>query len=268
MLDDRKTIYLVDDDATVLTMGSEAPSADYDVYPVISGARLKAIVELQNAVLNTFAELVEYRDQINGGHIGRIQEFMEVLIAEMQTHPLYHDVIESWDMPLILLSAQLHDIGKIAISDSILMKPGKLMDYEREIIKTHVTYGVHVIDKIMSETTDREFLEHARTMVFTHHEKWDGSGYPRELKGDAIPLQGRLMALVDVYDALISDRPYKEAYPHGYATEIIESEKGSHFDPDLVDIFLDVNDRFESITKRHYKEPKIILFPDQALCKK
>jgi len=225
--------------------------------------KTNAIVELQNAVLNTFAELVEYRDRITGGHIGRAQEYMHILIKEMHKFEKYAGLIDTWDMPLILLSAQLHDIGKIAIRDNILLKPGKLTSEEYDVIKTHVAYGVHVIDKIMSDTTEKSFLEQARIMVSTHHEKWNGSGYPNGMKGQDIPLQGRIMALVDVYDALISDRPYKGAYPHEKAVEIITGEKGAHFDPELVDLFMEVNWEFKAIAMTHNRAPNSIMFPER-----
>jgi len=214
-------------------------------------AQTKTIVDLQNAVMNTFADLIEYRDGITGGHIGRTQDYIRILIEAMRDHPLYGKAIEEWDTTLILLSAQLHDIGKIAIKDNILLKPDRLTREEYEIIKTHVAFGENVIDKIMGKTSDRAFLEQARIMVSTHHEKWDGSGYPAGLKGGSIPLQGRIMAIVDVYDALISDRPYKKAYRHEEAVRIIADGRGVQFDPDLVDIFLSNNENFKEVALTH-----------------
>ena len=212
--------------------------------------KTKTVVELQNAVINVFAELIECRDATTGGHIGRTQEYLRVFLEAVQRHPLYCKEIEAWDTELILRSAQLHDIGKIAIKDSILLKPAKFTDDEYEIIKTHVLFGERIIEKIMSHTSERAFLEQAKILISTHHEKWDGNGYPMGLKGNEIPLQGRMMAIVDVYDALISDRPYKKAYPHEEVVGIIASKKGAQFDPDLVDVFLDINDTFEAITRR------------------
>ena len=212
-------------------------------------AKTKTVIELQNAVMQTFAELIESRDGTTGGHIGRMQRYLRVLLDEMQNNPLYREEIRTWDTNLILQCAQLHDVGKIAIRDSILLKPEKLMDDEFEVIKTHVGFGEKIIDRIMMNTSERVFLEQARVLVSTHHERWDGSGYPKGLKGFEIPLQGRMMAIVDVYDALISDRPYKHAYPHGEVVRIIAEGKGTQFDPGLIDIFAGTSDKFEAISR-------------------
>ena len=140
-------------------------------------------------------------------------------------------------MKLFLQSSQLHDVGKIAIRDSILMKPGKLTAEEFNEMKRHTSFGEKVIEKIQESTKENAFLTHAKIMAGTHHEKWDGTGYPRGIAGNDIPLQGRLLALVDVYDALISERPYKKPFPPDQALEIIKDGSGVHFDPVLVEIF-------------------------------
>jgi len=207
-------------------------------------AKTATVIELQEAVLMTFAELVECRDDITGNHIWRTTQFLRILIQAAQKHALFKKEIDKWNTSLIIQSAQLHDVGKIAIKDSILHKPGKLTVEEFEIIKRHVVFGEQVIDKIINRTTENDFLEQAKILVSTHHEKWDGSGYPRGLKGDAIPLQGRLMAIVDVYDALVSFRPYKKPLTHEESVEIILEGKGTQFDPDVVDVFLEVNEEF------------------------
>ena len=211
-------------------------------------ARTRTVVELKNAFLKTMAELVEYRDGTTGEHIGRTQYYMSILLNTLLTHDSYKKEVSTWDKELILLSAQLHDIGKIAIKDSILQKPEKLTGGEFEEIKLHVIVGERVIEKIKRNTTERTFLDQAKILISTHHEKWDGSGYPRGLKGEEIPLQGRLMAIADVYDALISNRPYKKALSHKEAIEIILQERGKQFDPSLVDLFLEVSDKFNEIT--------------------
>jgi len=210
--------------------------------------RTKTVVELKDTYIKTLAELVEYRDYITGGHIERTQHYLSILLDALKKDGSYVSEISSWDNDLIIRSAQLHDIGKIAIKDSILQKPGSLTDSEFKEIKLHVTVGERIIEKIMKSTTDRFFLEQARILVATHHEKWDGSGYPRELKGEKIPLQGRLMAIVDVYDALVSDRPYRSAIKHNEAVDIISGNKGKHFDPALVDIFLGVSEKFKEFS--------------------
>jgi len=209
--------------------------------------KTKMVVELKNAILKTMAELVECRDDITGGHIERTQRYLGVLIEAMQRYNVYTDEIAPWDIGLVLQSAQLHDVGKISIRDSILQKPGKLTDEEFEEIKAHTTFGEKIIDKIRESTPEHAFLEQAKILVSAHHEKWDGSGYPKGLKGRDIPLLGRLMAIVDVYDALVSERPYKKKLSHEEAVEIISNGRGSHFDPELVDLFVKVADEFKTV---------------------
>ena len=210
--------------------------------------KTRTVVELQDAMMNTFAELIEYRDDTTGGHIGRTQQYLRMLLHAIRNHLIFGKIAKTWDTTLILQSAQLHDIGKIAINDSILNKPAKLTEEEYEIIKTHVSFGETVIDKIISVTSEHSFLEQAKIMISTHHERWDGAGYPKGLKGNDIPLQGRMLAIVDVYDALISDRPYKKAYSHEKAVSIILDGKGTQFDPELVEVFMDIHEEFHAIT--------------------
>jgi len=215
------------------------------------GMRDKAaqVIELQNAVLATVADLVEFRDKLTGGHIARTQLYMKALIEELIRSKIYQEEIATWDLDFCLHSVQLHDVGKIAITDLILNKPDKLTPEEFEIMKTHVTVGVDAVEKIIRNTSEHDFLRHTLYIVGTHHEKWDGSGYPMGLKGSNIPLEGRLMAIADVYDALISSRPYKQALPHEEACKIIEAGAGNHFDPVLVDVFRNVADEFERIVR-------------------
>ena len=156
-------------------------------------------------------------------------------------------------MDFFLPSAQLHDVGKIAISDAILNKPGKLTPEEFEIMKTHVTVGVEAIERIINNTDEHAFLRHAVLIAGNHHEKWDGSGYPKGISGKDIPLEGRLMAVADVYDALISFRPYKQPFTHGEACKIIEDSGGTHFDPILVDVFRKTEGEFERTVRENLK---------------
>ena len=211
-------------------------------------AKTKTVVELQNALLKTMAELVEYRDDVTGGHIERTQRYLRVMVSALREQHIYENEISSWDLELMLQSAQLHDVGKIVIKDDILLKPGKLSDLEFEQIKIHTTFGEKVIQKIINSTREQDFLEYAKILAATHHEKWDGSGYPNKLKGEEIPLMGRLMAITDVYDALVSERQYKKAFSHEEAVEIISDGKGAHFDPILVDSFLSVSSQFKEIS--------------------
>jgi putative two-component system response regulator len=207
--------------------------------------KTEKVLELQNAILKTVADLVESRDDATGGHVERTQYGLQVLINAMQELGLYRDQMQNWDLNLMLQSSQLHDVGKISISDSILNKPGKLTPEEFEEIKTHTTLGIKIIERIEASTSENDFLMYAKIFAGTHQEKWDGSGYPLGLIGENIPLPGRLMAIADVYDALTSDRPYKKAFSHEDAVRIIIEGRGTHFDPVLVDVFEQVADQFK-----------------------
>jgi len=207
--------------------------------------KTKSVIKLKDVILKTMIELVERRDYTTGGHIERTTYYLGILLKAMQEHDLQKEKISSWNLNLMLRSAQLHDLGKIAIKDNILQKPGKLTDEEFEEIKKHTVVGKEIIEKIKKNSEEGTFLEHAEIFAATHHEKWDGSGYPKGLKGEEIPLQGRLLAIADVYDALVSERPYKKGLPHEKAVDIIKESKGTHFDPKLVDLFLSVSDEFK-----------------------
>jgi len=200
--------------------------------------KTEEIQELQNAIIKTMSNLVEYRDDVTGGHIERSEQFLMLLTEEMIKRNVYFDEVKDWDMKQFYQSSQLHDVGKIAIRDNILMKPAKLTVEEFNEMKRHTFFGEKVIEKIQERTRENAFLTHAKIMAGTHHEKWDGTGYPRGIAGNKIPLQGRLLALVDVYDALISERPYKKPFPPVQALEIIKQGSGVHFDPVLVEIFI------------------------------
>ena len=217
-------------------------------------AKTKTVVELQNAVLRTMAELVECRDDITGGHIERVHNYFSILLEALQENGLYKEETSLLDLNLVLQSTQLHDVGKIAIKDNILLKPDKLTPEEFEKIKEHTTFGEEVIEKIKKNTTEQTFLEYAKIFAGSHHENWNGTGYPRGLKGTDIPLLGRLMAVVDVYDALVSDRPYKKGMTHEEAVNIILSNKGKNFDPDIIELFLSISDKFSQIAETITKE--------------
>jgi putative two-component system response regulator len=212
--------------------------------------KTRQVVELQNSILNTMAELVEFRDNITGGHIERTQSYLKLLIDAILEEKIYWDETSSWNLQFIIPSAQLHDVGKIHISDTILNKPGKLTPEEFEIMKQHAAFGEAAIDSIMKTTSDNDFLHNAKIFAGAHHEKWDGSGYPRGLKRLDIPLQGRLMAIADVYDALIALRPYKKPMSAGAAEQIILEGSGAHFDPVLVDVFKELAPKFAVIAEK------------------
>ncbi|MFP3042169.1 response regulator [Treponema primitia] len=198
------------------------------------------VLNLRRGILKTISNLVEWRDDVTGEHVERTEYFLRILTEEMRKKRVYAAELESWNLELFFQSAQLHDVGKIAIRDSILLKTAGLTEEEFEEMKKHTTFGEKIIEKIQEGVKETVFLTHARIMAGSHHEKWDGSGYPRGLAGENIPLQGRLMAIVDVYDALVSQRPYKKAFSPDEAAKIIGGERERHFDPNITDVFLGI----------------------------
>ena len=208
-----------------------------------------SVTELKNAILVTLAELVEDRDGVTGNHIIRTQQYVKVLFEKIVETGIYEDEIDGLELDMVLQSCQLHDLGKIAISDAILCAPRRLTKEEFDIIKTHTEFGARAIVRIQQKVRDSTFLEYAKTIAVSHHEKWDGSGYPYGLAGKNIPILGRIMAIADVYDALVEERPYKDPFPHEKAVEIILNDKGTHFDPALTDLFASINDQFAKIVK-------------------
>jgi putative two-component system response regulator len=213
--------------------------------------KTEQLQHLQHAIIYGLADMVESRDVMTGGHIDRTATYAEILIDAMTERGVYVDEIEKLDKELLISSTRLHDIGKIAIPDLILNKPGRLTVEEYEIMKTHVIEGERIIDKIASRTHETELLSNAKLFVSTHHERWDGTGYPHGLAGDNIPFQGRLMAIVDVYDALVSERPYKKALPPEEAVKIIMENSGTHFDPEVADVFYEVRKQFTEVKPYH-----------------
>ena len=209
--------------------------------------KTRTVMELQTAILKSVAELVECRDHVTGGHIERTQFYLSKLIRLLKDHNYYTDELSALDIPLLIMSSQLHDVGKISIRDSILLKPGSLDPDEFTEMKKHTSYGMEIIRKIESSTTENEFLHYAEILAGNHHERWDGKGYPNGLKGNEIPISGRLMALVDVYDALTNDRPYKKAFTHEESVEIIREGLGTLFDPVLCEIFIENNQAFKNM---------------------
>jgi len=216
----------------------------------------RTVMELQTAILKSVAELVECRDNVTGGHIERTQYYLSKLIRLLKERNFYTEELSGLDIPLLVMSSQLHDVGKISIRDSILLKPGPLTAEEFEEMKKHTTYGVEIIRKIVSTTTENDFLSYAEILAGNHHERWDGTGYPNGLKGNDIPIAGRLMALVDVYDALTNDRPYKKAYTHEDAMVIIKNGIGTQFDPVLCEIFVENNLAFKNMDSDHEVTPE------------
>jgi cyclic di-GMP phosphodiesterase len=209
--------------------------------------RTRELELTQEATIESMASLAEYRDPETGGHIKRTQNYVKSLAARMQDHPKFKALIAKKDIELLYKSAPLHDIGKIAIEDRILLKPGKLTDEEFDEMKNHTVYGRDAIRVAVSKLGHDSFLRYAEDIAYTHQEKWDGSGYPQGLQGEKIPISGRIMAIADVYDALISHRVYKKPFRHVKAVNIILEGRGSHFDPDIVDVFMEIQEDFRQI---------------------
>ena len=213
--------------------------------------RTRETQAIQDVTIHTLASLAETRDSETGNHIRRTQFYVQALARRLQAHPRFAALLTPRYIDMLFKSAPLHDIGKVGIPDAILLKPGRLTPDEFEIMKTHTTLGRQAIEhaeQLLGMQVD--FLSMSKDIAQSHQEKWDGSGYPQQLAGDAIPLSARLMALADVYDALISRRIYKPAMSHAQAAEIIVAGRGQHFDPDVVDAFLAIQDEFQAIARR------------------
>lgn len=214
--------------------------------------RTTQLETLKNGIVYAMADIVENRDKNTGGHIDRTAVYIAILLDAMFHSGIYVDEICDWDLDSVISSARLHDVGKISISDTILNKPGKLTDEEYTEMKNHSLEGEKIIDKIVSRTDNVEFLQNAKLFALAHHERWDGKGYPQGLKGEDIPLQGRIMAIADVYDALVSERPYKKAFSAEEAVKIITEGTGTQFDPHIIDVFKKVQEQFAAVKE---KEP-------------
>lgn len=215
--------------------------------------RTEDLRAIKDVTIVALASLAETRDNETGGHIRRTQHYVRVLAESLRGHPRFAASLTPEAIDLIQRSAPLHDIGKVGIPDSVLLKPGPLTPREFELMKTHTTLGYDAIkaaERVMGHT-DRSFLRFAREIALTHHERWDGSGYPQGLAGEAIPVPGRLMAVADVYDALISERIYKRAMSHAEAVRTIADGRGTHFDPDVVDAFLGAAESFREVAETY-----------------
>jgi putative two-component system response regulator len=210
--------------------------------------RSRQLEALQDVTILALASLAETRDADTGNHLKRTQHYMRLLSNQLRTHPQFSDFLSGDMVELLFKSAPLHDIGKVGIPDRILLKPGRYEPEEYEIMKNHPRLGRDALNnaqKMAGQTI--EFLEVAKEIVYSHHEKWDGTGYPQGLEGDAIPISARLMALADVYDALVCRRIYKEGMTHAQASKIIIEGRGKHFDPDVVDAFIAQSAEFQFI---------------------
>jgi putative two-component system response regulator len=211
--------------------------------------KTNTILAMRHSTLNMIVDLVEFRDMGNKGHLERTYQYLDILVKNMIQRNVYWDDLKTWNIGVMLQSSQLHDIGKISIRDAILLKPSRLTDEEFEEMKKHTVYGVQIIEKLEKDYVDSDFLIYAKLFAGSHHERWDGNGYPKKLAGEAIPLQGRLMAIADVYDSLTSYRPYNTVQKHEDAVQYMKRGSGSQFDPILLELFLSVSGEFEKVLK-------------------
>jgi len=208
-------------------------------------------IRMQNGLMVLMADMVEIRDSDTGDHIQKTAAYVQIILEGLHLKGYDPEILTPQYKEDVIRSAPLHDIGKIKIPDAILNKPGKLTDEEYEIMKTHTVIGRDIIDKAISEIEGDGFLREARNMVAYHHERWDGKGYPEGLKGEDIPLSARIMAVADVFDALASPRVYKPAFTLEESLKIIEEGKGTQFDPQCVEVFLESLPKIKNVLKHH-----------------
>ncbi|MBF0284672.1 MAG: response regulator [Magnetococcales bacterium] len=222
---------------------------------VVEGAR--ELIQTQEAAMISLAALAEARDKETGAHIRRTKSYMRLMVEAIEDHPELRRELPEEHADLIYKSAPLHDIGKVGTPDHILLKPGRLTEEEFKEMKRHAFMGYSALREAIGRLGKGSFLHHAAEIAYTHHEKWDGSGYPRGLKGEQIPLSGRLMAVADVYDALISKRVYKSAMAHEEALEILRAGRGTHFDPRIIDLFLALHEKMRQIALENEDAPEV-----------
>jgi putative two-component system response regulator len=209
--------------------------------------RTRELESMREAIISSMATVAEYRDPETGGHILRTKSYVLALAKQLQIHSECPDRLDNKSIELLTLSAPLHDIGKVGTPDNILLKPGKLSPDEFEIMKKHTIIGHDTLLRTEKMLGKNSFLQFAKEIAYSHHEKWDGSGYPRGLAGNDIPISGRIMAVADVYDALICKRVYKLPFTHSRAVEIMTKDSGTHFDPLLIDVFLEIQNEIRQI---------------------
>ena len=215
--------------------------------------RTAEVVAIQDVTIHAMASLAETRDSDTGNHIRRTKHYVRLLAEKLRLHPRFeHFLGDTRNIDMLYKSAPLHDIGKVGVPDRILLKPGRFDADEMEIMKTHTTLGRDAILQAERELgLEMPFLQHAKEIAYCHQEKWDGSGYPQGLAGEDIPISARLMAVADVYDALISKRVYKDGMSHEQAVKIMHDGAGSHFDPDVISAFLELQCEFQDVAVRY-----------------
>lgn len=214
--------------------------------------RKHQLIASQSATITAFCSLAEARDSETGNHIRRTQHYVRALAERLVSHPRFARELDGEAITLLFKSAPLHDVGKVAIPDAVLLKPGPLDAEEWAVMRRHCEYGRRAIAMAEHETslTDDSYLRYAKEIAYSHHERWDGKGYPEGLAGEEIPFSARLMAVADVYDALISKRVYKPAFTHEQAVAMIAEGRGSQFDPDVTDAMLAIGGVFKEIAQR------------------
>ena len=216
--------------------------------------KTREISESRMAMIYALAQLAESRDEETGEHLIRTQKYCWFLAHKVKETGKYDSIVDTNFCKNIYIASPLHDIGKVGISDSILLKPGKLTAEEFERVKQHTEIGYKLLEKVQKIYSENDLLELGLDLIHYHHEKWNGQGYPEGLEKEEIPLAARIMAISDVYDALRSDRPYKDAFSHEKSCQIIKEDSGSHFDPFLVNCFLKVSDKFKAISREEATE--------------
>jgi putative two-component system response regulator len=226
------------------------PFDPHELYVRLRVAERILALESRDVTIFSLAKLAEARDPETGAHLERIRTYCCVLAEHLAQLPRYRDLVDGDFVQLLYLTSPLHDIGKVGIPDSVLLKPGRLTAEEFEVMKRHTLIGGDTLGAAAQAYSEARYLQMAREIALTHHEKFDGTGYPYGLRGEAIPLTGRIVAVSDVYDALTTARVYKPAYSHDVAREIIVEGKGRHFDPALVEAFLAHEERIIEIHRQ------------------
>ncbi len=251
-------------DTDSVVQGLAAGADDYIAKPfhpselqmrIRAGERLLA-VESRDLMIFSLAKLADSRDNETGSHLERIREYCRVLCSELATWPQFKNIIDGMYIQSIYETSPLHDIGKVGIPDRILLKPGRLTTEEFAIMTEHAKIGGDTLQAVAAAYPEAGFLRMAHQIAMTHHERWDGSGYPNGLSGEEIPLCGRIVAIADVYDALTSHRVYKPAFTHEKAVKIIKEGSGSHFDPALVRAFEKLEQEFLAVNRRFQDSPE------------
>lgn len=239
----------------ILQLAKEAVKRQKDILEEMVIERTTELMVTQDVTIQCMASLAETRDMDTGDHIRRTQFYVKALAEALKNNSRFHKTLTRSNIELMYKSAPLHDIGKVGVPDYILLKKGPLTNEEFEEMKKHTVYGRDALREAEKMLGTNSFLRFAKEIAYSHHERWDGSGYPEGLKGDEIPLSGRLMAIADVYDALISDRVYKPAFTHEKALEIITKGDGrvmpDHFDPDVMDTFISISEEFRQIALQY-----------------